>query len=194
MITTRELATALYGAWRLARLDPQGQNHFDASITGFWRSFQAAALLAPAYALLITFDIGQREITVDPLRLLLIQCLAYTINWTAFPLVMVSMAQRLDRKENYLRFIVAHNWANVLQMAVFLPVAAVAAYSVGVASEILPLVATVMIFFYQWFVARTVLGINPFQAVGIVVVDLVLGVALTLIVNGMVIGPVNGAN
>ena len=38
---------SIYGAWRLALLDPSGLNWFDVSIEGFWRSFFAAAIVAP---------------------------------------------------------------------------------------------------------------------------------------------------
>ena len=53
MITSRELAAALYGAWRLARFDPRGQDQFDTSVAGFWCSFQAAGIVVPAYVFLI---------------------------------------------------------------------------------------------------------------------------------------------
>lgn len=54
-----EIATALYGAYRLARLDPQGMQYFDLSIGGFWRSFFAAVLMAPFFALLILLQAGE---------------------------------------------------------------------------------------------------------------------------------------
>ncbi|MEE8516504.1 MAG: hypothetical protein V3T02_07695 [Alphaproteobacteria bacterium] len=179
---------ALYGAWRLARLDPRGQDHFDASITGFWRSFQAAVIVAPAFVFLILFNLDQPNITAGALRLTLVESLAYIISWTAFPLAMVALAHRLNRDQNYIRFIVAHNWANVLQVAVFLPTAIIAQV-VGPSARFLTVAAMVAIFLYQWYVARTVLSINPFQAIGIVLVNLFIDIIITLIANGMVIGP-----
>ncbi len=185
MITTSELFAALYGAWRLARLDPRGQDHFDASITGFWRSFQAAVIVAPGYVFLIMLNLDQPNITAGAGRLILVEGLAYVISWTAFPLAMVSLAHRLKRDQNYIRYIVAHNWANVLQVAVFLP-AALITQVVGPSARILTVAVMMAIFLYQWYVARTVLSITPLQATGIVLINLFLDVVITLIANGMV--------
>ncbi len=187
MITAPELSAALYGAWRLARLDPRGQDHFDASITGFWRSFQVAVIVAPAYVFLILFNLDQPNITAGPLRIIAVESLAYVISWTAFPLAMVGLAQRLNREENYIRFIVAHNWASILQVAVFLP-AALIAQVVGPSARFLTVTAMVAIFLYQWYVARTVLSITPYQAIGIVLVNLFIDIVITLIANSMVLG------
>ena len=51
--TAGETLRALYGAYRLARLDAGGMAYFDSSIGGFWRSFFAAVLVVPFYALLL---------------------------------------------------------------------------------------------------------------------------------------------
>ena len=49
----QEVASSLYGAWRLACLDESGMGYFNISVEGFWRSFFAAVLLAPVYMLAI---------------------------------------------------------------------------------------------------------------------------------------------
>ncbi len=193
MITVSELSSALYGAWRLARLDPHGQDHFDDSITGFWRSFQAAVIVAPAYLLLLLPIFGQPNITAGPLRFLVVHVLAYVISWTAFPLVMVGLAHRLGRDPDYLRFIIAYNWANVLQMAVLLPVMLIIQIA-GPWSQILYLAAIVAIYLYYWYVARTVLDITPSQAIGVVMVNFTFDFIIGLIANSMIMGPANGAN
>ena len=51
-----EIAYALYGAWRLARLDSGGMGYFDRSIAGFWKSFFAALLVAPGHILLLVIE------------------------------------------------------------------------------------------------------------------------------------------
>ena len=42
MISLREVITALYGAYRLARFDPGGLGFYEVTVQGFWRSFFAA--------------------------------------------------------------------------------------------------------------------------------------------------------
>ena len=49
MITAREVTAALYGSWRLARLDPGGMAYFNRTVEGFWNSFFAAVIVAPGY-------------------------------------------------------------------------------------------------------------------------------------------------
>ena len=48
-----EINSSIYGAWRLARRDPGGMNYMNLSVDGFWRSFIAIGLSAPAYILIL---------------------------------------------------------------------------------------------------------------------------------------------
>ncbi len=185
MITARETTFALYGAYRLARVDPKGLFYFDATIEGFWRSFYAALLVAPAYVILLALDLGDRPATAGPVKLVLVEGIAYVISWTAFPLAMVRFARRLDRSHHYIRYIVAQNWANVLEIALFLPVAAIAAGSAAVA---LPLLAWIAVLVYEWYVARTALEITGGQAAAVVALSVILNFIITLFSESMVRG------
>ncbi len=187
MITAREATFALYGAYRLARVDPGGLGYFDATVAGFWRSFYAALLIAPAYVILLALDLGDRPVAAGPLRLVLVEGIAYVISWTAFPLAMVYVAQRLDRSQHYIRYIVAQNWANVLEIALFLPVAAIAAGSAAVA--VLPLLAWIAVLVYEWYIARTALEITGGQAAAVVAFNFFLGLFITYISSSMLRGP-----
>lgn len=186
MITAREATSAIYGAYRLARVDPRGLVYFDATIEGFWRSFYAALLVAPAYAILLALDPGDRPVTAGPVRLVLVEGIAYVIGWTAFPLAMVYVAQWLGRSQHYIRYIVAQNWANVLEMALFLSVAAIAAGSAAVA--VLPLLAWIAVLVYEWYIARTALEITGGQAAAVVALSVFLGGFITYISIGMLRG------
>ncbi len=192
MITASELSSALYGAWRLARLDPRGQDNFDDSITGFWRSFQAAVIAAPGYILLLLPIFGQPNIEAGPLRFLVIHALAYIISWTAFPLAMVGVAHRLRRDQDYLRYIIAYNWANVVQLVVLLPALFIIQF-VGPWVLLIHLASMVAIYLYQWYVARTVLSISPGQAIAVVMVIFTFDFILITVTSSMVMGPAGGA-
>jgi hypothetical protein len=184
MISAAEVTRSLYGAWRLACRDPLGLQLFDTSIEGFWRSFYAALVALPAYAVMVGFRIADEWATVDPLRLFAIETIAYVIGWTAFPLVAFYLTQMLSRASYYPAYIVAYNWANVLQVALYMPVTVLAGsgiVSTGIGA-ILGLIATGAIVSYQYYIARTVLDIEPLPAVGLVITDLVVG----LMLNGTV--------
>ena len=187
MISARETAFALSGALRLARMDPGGLGHFDTSIAGFWRSFYAAVVVAPAYVLLIAFDAALRPVGAGPLRWVLVDAIAYVIEWTAYPLAMVYIARWLACSDNYIRYIVAHNWANVLGIAVFLPVAAIAVLNPAMAG--LLYLAMIAVFVYQWYVARTALKITGGEAAVLMVFNLVLSFFISAVAGVMLNRP-----
>jgi hypothetical protein len=178
MITAREVSYGLFGAWRLAHLDPRGMQYFDTSIEGFWRSFWAAALMAPLYALLVVLQISQREFDWDPLRVILVETIGYTIAWTAFPLVTWYLLAALGAQQRFVAYIVAYNWANVIQMAVMLPVAALQAADglPAPAGGFIFIAALAAVLYYQYFIAHTALGVDKLVAAGLVLLDLMLGV------------------
>lgn len=176
MISAREVSYGLFGAWRLAHLDPRGMEYFDTTVEGFWRSFWAAALMAPPYMLFLILKFARQEADLDPLRFILVEAIAYTILWTAFPLAAWYLIAALGKADRYIRYIVAYNWANVVQIAVTLPVFALIAASGlpgGVARGIW-FAVIVAALYYQYFVARTALEVDMPIAAGLVFMDFVL--------------------
>jgi hypothetical protein len=180
MITAREAASGLYGAWRLAHGDRMGLGYFDASLDGFWRSFWAAAIVAPAYLLLIGLSQGEAGGTAGPMRAFTVHAIAYALDWTAFPLAMVFGTRALGREANYLRFIVALNWAKVIEAAILLPAALLAAVVPGGLAGALPLLGFGLVLVYHWWVTKCGLGADGMEAAGIVGVNLAIGVAITV--------------
>ena len=182
MPSLNELARALYGAYRLARFDANGMQFFDASLSGFWKSFFAAVLVAPLYFFLLLqrFQIGGGGESMA--RFLAIEAIAYVIAWVLFPLVMVTVSRTLDCQERYLGYIVAYNWASVLQNALYLPLAILiqAGAIAPDAGAFAVMVLLTAILMYTWFVTRTALAIAGPTAAGIVFLDFVIGI----VVNG----------
>lgn len=188
MVRLDEITRGLYGAWRLARLDPGGLAWFDDTVDGFWRSFFAAVLTAPGFALLVGLRLAPHQLAAGPARLVLIESIAYVIGWVAFPLVMFYVAKLIDRDARYIRFIVAANWAAVLQMALFVIVTGLAhGFLAEGGVAILGAVATGAILFYQWFIARTALAVSGLVAAGIVLMDLVIGVFVNNVATVMLL-------
>ena len=127
-ITLREIAAALYGAVRLARGDAHGIDFFEDSVDGFWKSFWAAAIVAPAYAILLAINLDDAEIKSGILRIAIVELTAYVAGWAAFPLAMHYVAEFMDREERYLRYIAAANWCAVIQVGLYLFVTAFLAF------------------------------------------------------------------
>ena len=176
MLTLREISYALFGAWRLAHFDHQGTAYFDHSREGALRSFWAAAILLPAYVILVLLHLAEMPVAIGWPALILFYSLQYTVAWTAFPAAMSSIARMLDREKEFFGWLAMYNWSQVLAMIVVLPMQAVASSSLS-GNPVLPLVGILVdlaLLAYAWFIARAGLKIGGFAAAGVVLLDVVL--------------------
>jgi hypothetical protein len=178
MIASRqEVSTAVHGAWRLARLDRGGMALFDRSVTGFWRSFTAALLVYPAFLLLLGLRIEDAEwASSGVVRILLVETIGYVIAWTAFPLIMLPVARFLGCEANWLGFIIAYNWSQVLQNTLSLGATILAGSGMFPVPFVHGIAATAIVaaLLYDWTVARFALDTSAAGATMVVLVDLVL--------------------
>ncbi|MFT5487076.1 MAG: hypothetical protein ACI9JL_000455 [Paracoccaceae bacterium] len=183
MVNPRELSIALYGSWRFATLDRAAVQFFDNTPNALWKSFNAAWLALPAYALLVLLSFAQHPVDAGAFRILSVEMISYVIGWVLFPLVMVAFTDTTKSAQNYFRFISAWNWSIVLQAYFFLSISAFSAS--GTVPEslggLISLVATLAIFFYQGFIAKTTLDVTVPVAVMIVVIDLTIAIGLSLV-------------
>jgi len=191
MIPAQAVVQGLYGAYRLARLDPRGMSYLDRSIEGFWRSFFAAVVAAPAFVLLVvleTIAASTPEAETDWARVVLVEGIAYAIGWVAFPLAMFYVAEAIGRGGAYVGFVVAYNWAAVLQTAAYLLVAALTSGGAlpPPLGDLLSLALILAILAYQWFIARTALNLGAHGAIGIVALDVVISLIITGVARAMV--------
>lgn len=183
-----EILKALYGAYRLARFDAGGMQFFDASIPGFWKSFFAAVIVAPLFFLLLIMRFSVETGELSAFRYFSVEAIAYVIRWVAFPLLMVSIAKMLDRDEKYLGFIVAYNWASVIQSTLFLS-AAILTLGGAVpptAGGFLSLVILSAVLFYAWFVTRTALDVPGGTAAALVGFEFLLGVIIDMMAQSLI--------
>lgn len=183
MISIREFTVALYGTWRFAMLDRSAIQFFDNTPDAFWRSFNAALVALPAYALLVMLSFAQHPVEAGGMRILGVESISYVIGWVMFPLVMVAFTDTLKCSDKYFRFIAAWNWSVVLQSFLFLGVTAFSASGAipDNLGGLISLVATLAIIFYQGFIARTTLDVPVPAAAMVVVIDLSISVGLSLV-------------
>ncbi len=177
MPSRKEVISAIYGAYRLARLDQGGMKHFNLSIEGFWRSFFAAAVVLPFYIVLMFGPLGGYAESAAGIEFfLLVKLGSYAVGWVLFPLAMILLTRLLSLSANYVAFIVVHNWSAVIQVAVLLP-AYLLVPSDGPpqgAGALVLMMAFAAVLFYQWYVARVALRASALTATGVVVFDVVL--------------------
>jgi hypothetical protein len=169
-----EVLSALYGAYRLAWFDAAGMTYFNLTFDGFWRSFFAAVLVAPAYAILVGLQVASEEEPVNPGLLLLTESIGYVLAWGAFPLIAIVLTRLLGLGRNYVALIVALNWTAVLQTALFLAVVLLNPLLPEILGTLAITLTTGAILVYQWFVIRTALETTGGVALMLLLVDLIL--------------------
>lgn len=192
MINTRDVVTGLYSAWRLLLFDRAAIRIVDSTIDGFWKSFYAAVIALPGVFVLRLLFIDANPDLVSHAgtsRIAMVFALDYVYQWILFPLFMVYVAEAIGRRRQYVTFIVARNWSQVIQVAIVLP-AAVIILAGGSgdpgAGWMLLIAAHLVTWVYGWFIARTALDISGGAAALIVLAELAIGVVISLVSELMI--------
>jgi hypothetical protein len=180
MITAGDIFAGVFGAWRLARRDPTGLVWFDTSPRGVANSFWGPLLILPGFLVLQTLDGTFENDLAYPL---LIELIAYVIGCVAFPLAMSQISDGLERSHLYLRYVVAYNWSQVIQMAALLPAGLLAHLAPGHGMALLNTAMTIVVLVYQAYVAHQALDVKPGTAGLLVLLDLSLGALIQMTAN-----------
>jgi hypothetical protein len=173
---------ALTGAVRLARGDRGGMACFDPTEEGFWHSFRAGVLCYPLYLILLAFPIEIGAVPeLDPWRVVIVETIHYVISRVAFPLLILPLVDWLRRSDRYFGFMVAYNWCQVPQTAVFAVVALAGA--IGVLSNegmlVADLIVGVAALVYEWYVSYVALAVSRPRAALVILCDVVLATILS---------------
>jgi hypothetical protein len=186
MLTLNEIARGVSGAVRLMKGDRSGLALLDRSRDGFWRSFLAALLLAPLYALYLMMMYDGATTASSDLRVALAEALRYIIDWTLFPVVLLELVRLMDRSQRYIGSVVALNWANVPFLIVAVALSAfsrmVAPGLIGTV-EIAVLAATLIL---VTRILRHALDLPWVPAAALAALNLWLSLMLGLIVNSVI--------
>src|ERR1700719_3495929 len=183
-----EVRVAVIGALRLAGGARGGLSSFDRSLDGFWRSFRAAVISYPLYLVLLSMrvTVGEWERS-GALLIITVETIAYVIAWTAFPLMMLIVAQRIGRPHRFFDFMVPYNWSQLPQSALFVLVGLETESGVLGAqpAQAIEVAAAIAVLVYEWFIARVALDTTAGGAVFVVLVDLLLGVLISHAPGGL---------
>jgi len=186
-----EIFRSLTGAWWLF-LDRQGaMRHFTLTVDGFWRSFAAIVFVLPAYALAALAE--RQGLLTDATAaagfsdaaFFLDKAVAIGLDWVSLPILLALLARPLGFSAAYPAFIVARNWSAVLAVLPFGLLAFLQIVGVldGDMASFLSLAALIVVLRYNFLVARRALDCSIGFAVGIVVLDFVLSLALATAVD-----------
>ena len=178
----QEARLAVAGTLRLAIGDRGGLACFDRTLDGFWRSFRAAVICYPLYLVLLAMRITLAEWERSGgWHIVTVETIGYVIAWVAFPLLMLNVTRVIGRAHRFFDFMVPYNWCQVPQSVLLVLVGIESETGIlgAQAGETIDLVAAFATLVYEWYIARIALETTGSAAAFVVLVDLVLGVALS---------------
>lgn len=194
----QEIFQSIYGAWRIARFDPNAMNHFNLSLQGFWRSFFASILLAPFFLIskiVNEVGAGAEQMSQGPVGYTVFWLFVWFLAWAVFPIVMVLVASLLKLSDTYVPFIIAWNWSSVLMAILLYPFYILHGLNLigQEAAALLMMAAQISVFYYSYLVTRASLQCALFAAIGVVIMEFLLGLLIQGGANHFYYGGVSAA-
>jgi hypothetical protein len=187
VISGRELAFGLLGAWRLVRNDVSGLQYFDRTPQGALRSFWVMLLVAPAYAVLVMMQFEASGVTQIGLRQILLGGGIYIIDWLLFPVILLRLAPLLKRQQEIPAYIAANNWAQILIYALALFFGALGAVLPPSITAPLNFLLLALVALMQYRLLRHALAVTPPQAGLLVFAYLSLGLVLNAVLYSLLL-------
>ncbi len=170
-----EVATALYGAWRLIRGDVGGSAYFRGGRDGFWAAAWAIVLILPAHlltlAVFVAADPAESFGLLDAVR----ESEILAIGWFGYALLAHAVLQRLGRLGRFDAYMTAYFWTTVPLAYAHLALTIVQAIGLlpdGL-SKLLTIAFLILLLWARWFVARNTLAMTGAEA-GMVVAGTVM--------------------
>ncbi len=165
-----EVATALYGAWRLIRGDVGGSAYFRGGRDGFWAASWAIVLVLPAHLLtLAVFVAGDPAVPfglLDAVR----EAEVLAIGWFGYALLAHAVLTRLGRPGRFDGYMTAYFWTTVPLAYAHLALTVVQATDLlpDALSKLLTLAFLLLLLWARWFVARNALAMTGAESAMVV--------------------------
>ncbi|HLB98924.1 MAG TPA: hypothetical protein VJK90_14730 [Acetobacteraceae bacterium] len=185
-VFVRSIASGMHAAFLLARGRPEGLHYADSDLAGATRSFWAIAVALPAF---ICLRLLSGNGGVVPAHDFALDLLSYVIGWIGFALLSRPVVEAMGAAPHWPRFIVVWNWCNVVQY-LLLVVASVPGLlgAPGLVQQAVSLVAIGWALWLEWFAIKLALEVSTPAALGLVGLDLSIGLALTALGQGLLAG------
>ncbi|MEX0582441.1 MAG: hypothetical protein WD185_02115, partial [Sneathiella sp.] len=167
MVSLREITNSLYGAYLLARRDPNALIYFNMSTEGFYRSFAAMILAVPLFVFENAIDYKSLETETTLIPFLLLLCFTLWVSWGAYLAVMAVFARFMGFSDKYSVFVIVYNWVQLALILVWFPLSIIAngILPAGLAAGI-NLVFIIATYVYLWHILRVTLNLTGAMAVG----------------------------
>ena len=176
MISIPQFANALRGVRLLVTFDLKAWACFDKTPAGFWASFVIAFALLPLNAIHAVLQFQNHPPALSLVPYLIVEFLAYVLQWALFPFLMMYVAGLLQRRVRYFPYMVAYNWLQLPLQIYFLVLIILGDFHL-IAPQglgVLELAGYATFFVYGAFVAGVGLQVGIGTALSLVVLDFVV--------------------
>ncbi|MER8643948.1 transporter [Mesorhizobium sp. M1252] len=163
MLSVDETSSSLNGAWRLMLGKADGLRLLDLSADGFWNSFFAIVVAAPA---MIVGWVGTANEIGDPNAFagrlgMLVRLATVDLGSWLLPLVVLALvASRAGIGDRFVHYVVASNWASAITAWMLLPSALIRLFlpSGNPVAELVWLVLVVLSLVLSWRMTNATIG------------------------------------
>lgn len=180
--------TGFYATWRIGLRDPRAISWIDDSIPGVWKSFFAAVLVAPYYAITTWLHLPQ-EIpdSISLPTLISVEAICYILSWLVFPLLVHSFCQITHREYVFRRFLAALNWSTLVQVVVLLPITLLDTTQIVPQDwlDSLFLAVGLLLYVYLGMIVHDTLKVPAIAIAGIVACGILIDIALLALGNNI---------
>lgn len=165
MPTGEEIQRYLFGAWRMMLGRADGLRLLDLSADGFWNSFFAVVVSAPALA--VGWVGLARQADPDPADIadrigVLLRLATMDLAAWILPLIALALAARpAGIADRFVAYVVATNWASALLIWLTLPLSVLRLVAGGEVIDLLALALFMFTLFLSWRVTNLAIGRGP---------------------------------
>ncbi len=171
-----EAALGVHAAALVARGRPEGARLVGGDARAAARSFWSLAMCVPAVLCLRLLDWTEGGIPAHPAHDVAADLAVYAIGWLAFAAISHPLAGLAGRTERWPRFIALWNWCNFVQYTLLVAASMPRLLDApGVVTQTAELVVIGWSLWLEWYAARLTLGLRPLAALGLVMIDVSVG-------------------
>jgi hypothetical protein len=173
------VSSGLHAAWLLARGRAEGLRYVEADMEGAARSFWAAAICLPAFVCLRLLAWTQTGAPPHPAHVLALDLLSYLIGWFGFAVLSYRLVAAMGLAARWPRAIALWNWCNVIQYVLLVMFSIPGLMGApAILDQSAQLFGLGWALWLEWFAFRLTLGIGMLRAVGLVALDVAIGLLL----------------
>jgi hypothetical protein len=177
MVSAKEIAWSLYGAYKIARLDPNASQYFNISATGFYRSFVALILALPFFLIENSIDYKKIETATAFVPFLIILGIALAVSWLTYLFAAGIITRLMGIFQKFTVFVIVYNWSQLALIVVWLPISIISTGFLGAElSTVASLVFIVATYVYLWRVLKITLEIPGSLAAGFAFLEFIIAI------------------